>query len=285
MGVIQREIEGSGIATASISLVRRFTELVRPPRAFWVPFPFGRPLGAPRNVAIQRLVLLSALELLERPKGPVLEDLILPPEFEHLDARYQTIGRKCSPSGCDLNTALSGANAREVISDEPKPYDGNFNPVRDEIAALGPPHQRYRERYGRTQVGASVVTLETIVQAARMVHQFVCGEQSPKAEGLGMLQAREAQLIRSEIDDLKAFYLEARLAEDERGFEDASVVNDWLWLTTRMGRLLIAARDRLIEVTDRKEDPNWILARGIVPRGYGTSGYTMTHVVAQEKRR
>jgi hypothetical protein len=100
-----------------------------------------------------------------------------------------------------------------------------------------------------------------------------------------MLQAREAQLIRSAIDDLKAFYLEARLAEDERGFEDASVVNDWLWLTTRMGSLLIAARDRLIEVTDRKEDPNWILARGIVPRGYGTSGYTMTHVVAQEKRR
>jgi hypothetical protein len=128
VGVIQREIEGSGITTASISLVRRFTELLRPPRAFWVPFPFARPLGAPRNEAVQRLVLLSALELLERPKGPVLEDLILPPEFAHLDARYQTIGRKCSPSGCDLNTALSGASAGEGISDEPKPYDGNFNP-------------------------------------------------------------------------------------------------------------------------------------------------------------
>ena len=274
MGVIQREIEGSGIATASISLVRRFTELVVPPRALWVPFPFGRPLGAPRNAAVQRLVLLSTLELLSRTKGPVLEDLVLPREFEHLDAKYQTIGRKCSPSGCDLGPALTGAQIEKGTSDEPKPYNGNFDLIREEIADLGASHRRYREQYRRTQVGASGSTPETILDVARTVHRFVSTD-------VDILQVPGARLIRSAIDDLKAFYIEARLAQDELGFEDASAINDWLWLNTRMGTLLIAARDRLIEVTDRKQDPNWILARGIVPRGYGKSGYTMTHVVAQ----
>jgi hypothetical protein len=280
VGVIQREIEGSGIATASISLVRRFTQLVRPPRALWVPFPFGRPLGAPRNVAVQRLVLLSTLELLKRLEGPVLEDLILPPQFEHLDAKYQTIGRKCSLTGCDLTPAVTGENTEESISDEPLRYDGAFDLVRDEIVALGASHRRYREQYRRTQVGASGGTPETILDAALTIHRFVCAKKGLEAETADTLQLPEARLIRSAIDDLKAFYIEARLAQDELGFEDASAVNDWLWLNTRMGRLLIAARDRLIEVTDRKQDPNWILARGIVPRGYGKSGYTMTHIVA-----
>lgn len=280
MGVIQREIEGSGIATASISLVRRFTELVRPPRALWVPFPFGRPLGAPRNVAVQRLVLVSTLELLRRLEGPVLEDLILPPQFEHLDSKFQAIGRKCSPTGCDLTPAVTGRNTEEVISDAPKPYDGAFDLVHDEIDALGASHRRYREQYRRTQVGASGSTPETILDAAKTIHRFVCAEKSLEAERADTLQMREARLIRSAIDDLKAFYIEARLAQNELAFEDASAVNDWLWLQTHMGGLLIAARDRLIEVTDRKQDPNWILARGIVPRGYGKSGYTMTHFVA-----
>ena len=41
---------------------------------------------------------------------------------------------------------------------------------------------------------------------------------------------------------------------------------------------LDSARDRIVETTDRSTDPNWILARSIVPRGYGASGYTMTHI-------
>ena len=59
---------------------------------------------------------------------------------------------------------------------------------------------------------------------------------------------------------------------------DAADANDWFWLETRAARLIIAARDRIVETTDRAKDPNWILARSIVPRGYGASGYSMTHV-------
>ena len=282
MGVIQRQIEACGIATVSISLVRRFTEAVRPPRALWVPFPFGRPLGAPRKVAAQRLVILRALELLRRSEGPVLEDLILPPELEHLDAKHQALGRSCGPSGCDLETILAAAESGQPISDGPPPYDRDFAPIRQELSRLGGSHRRYCELYGgRTQVGFSGVTPETIINAADVVHRFVCGETLVPGQGADVPISLK-KFIRLSIDDLKTFCLEARLAEDEGAIENAAKANDWLWLDSSIGSLLVAARDRLIEVTDRKEDPNWILARGIVPRGYGKSGYAMTHVLEEE---
>lgn len=272
MGVIQRQIEAFGIATTSISLVRRFTELVRPPRALWVPFPFGRPLGAPGNAAVQRFVLLSVLALLRRSNGPVLEDLVLPQEFDHLDAKYQALGSKCGPTSCDFG-AILGSGSGESLRQ--KAYDRRFEPIQQEIARLAVLHRRYRERYHRTQISASRLESEGMIEAAQAVHRFVCAE-STGSERCGIAEKR---FIRSAIDDLKAFYLESRIVEDDGGIENAASLNDWLWLDTHMSSLLVAARDRLIEVTDRSEDPNWILARGIVPRGYGKSGYTMTHVL------
>jgi hypothetical protein len=68
-------IEDEGIATTGISLVREHTAGYRPPRFLWVPFPLGRPFGAPHAPRFQRRVLLAALALLERAHGPViLED-------------------------------------------------------------------------------------------------------------------------------------------------------------------------------------------------------------------
>jgi hypothetical protein len=283
VGVIQRQIEVCGIATTSISLVRRFTEAVRPPRALWVPFPFGRPLGAPRNVSAQHLVIREALELLSRSEGPVLEELILPPELEHLDAKHQTLGRSCGPNGCDLETILAAADSGQPVLVGPRPYDGDFTAVCQELVRLAGSHRRYYDLFGgRTQVGFSGVTPETIAEAANVVHRFVGGEKIVPHERGAAEPISEKQFIRLSIDDVKAFCLEARLAEDESAIENAAKANDWLWIDSRVGSLLAAARDRLIEVTDRTEDPNWILARGIVPRGYGRSGYGMTHVLEEE---
>lgn len=50
------------------------TELLRPPRALYVPFPFGMPLGHPEDPAQQRRVLAALFALLDRP-APVLLDL------------------------------------------------------------------------------------------------------------------------------------------------------------------------------------------------------------------
>ncbi|MGK2906214.1 MAG: hypothetical protein ACSLFH_07715 [Desulfuromonadales bacterium] len=64
MGLIQREIEKTGIATIGVSIVREFTEKVRPPRTVFLRWPFGHPLGEPGNIRQQRSVILEALQAL-----------------------------------------------------------------------------------------------------------------------------------------------------------------------------------------------------------------------------
>src|SRR5262244_904133 len=55
-------------------MVREHTEKVKPPRALFVPFPFGHALGRPGDPALQHRVLAAALELLAEPTRPVLRD-------------------------------------------------------------------------------------------------------------------------------------------------------------------------------------------------------------------
>jgi hypothetical protein len=68
--LIQRAIETIGIPTVSISLVRKYTEKVKPPRAIFLHWPFGHPLGEPGNVNQQAAVLGKAFEALYRIKEP-----------------------------------------------------------------------------------------------------------------------------------------------------------------------------------------------------------------------
>ena len=68
--------EEAGVATVQISLIRPVTEALKPPRALWVPFPFGRPLGPPDRVDIQLDVLRRTLALAHEPVGPVLCDYV-----------------------------------------------------------------------------------------------------------------------------------------------------------------------------------------------------------------
>ena len=64
MGLIQREIEKQGIPTIGVSIVREYSEKVRPPRTVFLRWPFGHPLGEPFNTPQQRVVLAEALRAL-----------------------------------------------------------------------------------------------------------------------------------------------------------------------------------------------------------------------------
>ena len=75
VGLIAAEFERREIATVCIILLRTVAQRVRPPRALWVPFAHGFPLGAPNDRAQQRRVIEAALALLEAPgPPPVLTD-------------------------------------------------------------------------------------------------------------------------------------------------------------------------------------------------------------------
>jgi hypothetical protein len=54
--------------------VREHTEIVRPPRALWVTFELGRPLGIPDDAPFQRRVVKAALDLLAHTDGPLVAD-------------------------------------------------------------------------------------------------------------------------------------------------------------------------------------------------------------------
>jgi hypothetical protein len=74
VGLVQAAIERAGITTVSISLLREVTEVIKPPRALFVPLPMGYPLGAPNDPGLQHLVIAATLALLDRNDVPVLEE-------------------------------------------------------------------------------------------------------------------------------------------------------------------------------------------------------------------
>jgi hypothetical protein len=74
VGLIQSIFEREGMATVSITLLREVTEKVAPPRALFVPYPLGYPLGKPNDAELQRRIIVAALALLERDALPLIED-------------------------------------------------------------------------------------------------------------------------------------------------------------------------------------------------------------------
>jgi hypothetical protein len=79
VGLVAGVIEKTGIPTVSLSVLRKVTEKVRPPRSLVGPFPFGYPLGKPRDVQLQHQIIRAALALLESSEAlPILRDFEMP---------------------------------------------------------------------------------------------------------------------------------------------------------------------------------------------------------------
>lgn len=70
MGLIARSLEAAGIATVSISLARELTQAVGTPRAVFLKWPLGHPLGEPEHPAQQRTVIFIALHTLLTADAP-----------------------------------------------------------------------------------------------------------------------------------------------------------------------------------------------------------------------
>ena len=63
-----------GLRRCWLVFVREHIATIKPPRAMFLDFPMGRPLGKPNDPAFQLKVLRAAFKLLDQPAGPVLED-------------------------------------------------------------------------------------------------------------------------------------------------------------------------------------------------------------------
>ena len=63
-------MEEAGISTVCLVMRREVAENVLPPRALFVPFPMGAPMGPPGEVETQRGLLREMLEVLEGATDP-----------------------------------------------------------------------------------------------------------------------------------------------------------------------------------------------------------------------
>ena len=225
MGVIAREIEEAGVATTSISLVREHTVQVKPPRALFVLFPFGYPLGQPDDPELQTRVIRAALALLERPAGPVLEDF---PEDPF--------------PGDDLNLPQAGSVASTAEQKD----------VALEVTTLRSYYEQWRTTHdGRTNVGLTGVPERQFRGLVRFLEAYAAGDESADMRE----RPREIpipQFLRWAADDLRSFYFEARLQQQPGvSFQD---INRWFWGETAAANLLRAVRDRMKAAGDPQLD-------------------------------
>lgn len=234
MGALGRWFEEEGIATTQISLVREHTVAIKPPRALWVPFIMGRPLGVPGDSAFQRRVLLAALRLLEAGSGPVLEDY---PEDAPKVSAEDTEGFACP-----------------VSFGRPAVEEGLAAALQREVVELAPWYELARSRHGRTTATLSGLSPGA---AAKFIADFIADHGTPSYRA----DLAPALALRLATQDVKAYYLEAVAVQPGAGA--ALDAREWFWRGTAAGQAFLKLRDACLMSTD--ETVRGFGARSLIP--------------------
>jgi hypothetical protein len=219
VGGLSHYLEAAGIATTQISLIREHTETIRPPRALWVPFPLGRPLGIPNNPEFQRDVLLHALRLLEAAEGPVLQDYPRDAEAEAGDP---------APLACPVNFAAPPELSTDLAR--------LLHRFRTEVATMATWYAVAGERGGRATAAVSGLAPAEI---AALFADFLEGR------GCGQEGRSLADLLRQAAEDLRSCYFEALLAQPGQS-TDPQRLAAWFWGETCAARVINAVRQRCL---------------------------------------
>jgi hypothetical protein len=219
-------LEAEGVPAVAISLIRLHTEKVRPPRALWVPFELGRPLGAPNDAPFQTRVIAAALGLLEAASGPVVLQ-----DFPEDDPTAADVPDWQPPF--HLTAAVPELDDAAALA----------RALRQEISAIAPFHERFIASSGRTTIGLSGFTIDEC--AAHLAASV--GGALPAADDPAV---SPVQALRWAIDDLKAYYLEAMSADGAMPSNRQMQV--WFWDQTLAARLIIALRRQLLASEDKR---------------------------------
>lgn len=222
-----------------MSLIRLHTEKIQPPRALWVPFELGRPLGRPGDPAIQARVILMALNMLDAPSGPVLEDF--PDDAPESDEPETDAGVACPVR---LRRRPVGTPDDELVDD-----------VRQEVARLRVWYDLGVERRGRTTLGASPLDIDASLDLLAAVFR---SELPPSpTDGVPLRDA-----VRLAAEDLKAFYLEAVTAQPGPT-PSGQRLHEWFWGQTSGAVLLRTLQSRIEQLHSDDLDGVWLLAAGV----------------------
>ena len=207
--------------------VQSNTASMQPPRALWVTFPLGRPLGSPGDAEFQHRVIAASLDLLNRPAGPVLEDYLEDAPLIEVE----------SAAACPVSFTKP-----TIESDTWKARFLN------ELNLLRPWHDLgRRRRKGRTLVGVSgFSTADNLEKLGNMLDA-------------DELPVSELDWFKLAIEDAKVFYLEALTAQP--GDHAHQQIQHIFWQETQLGAGLVKFY-KMFQASEKHS----LFARIVVPR-------------------
>jgi len=219
VGGLAHFIEEEGIPTTQISLIRRHTEIIKPPRALWVTFEMGRPVGVPNHPEFQKRVIRAALELLEASDGPVLEDF---PEEATVSDETETV-LACPVDFTQDKEDVKGVEKWCAI-------------LKREMASMRPWYEMAIKQRGRTTVGTSGLGLDAL---ADFICSFLEGDfPEPPRDDISL-----PYILNLATDDLKAYYYEGITSQPGQSSPSSEAVSNWFWGETVAGRILLAVKE------------------------------------------
>lgn len=209
-------LEDEGVPTVQISLVREHTEKMRAPRALFVPFMLGRPLGVPDDAAFQKRVLHAALSVMEAPSGPIIVD--------HAEEAPVAVAANDDEEGEGWVCPISFG--------KPQQDDSVAEVLRKEAQHLRVWYDLGMEkRGGRTTFGVAGMEIDAVVS---FLSEFATGgtPANPTPD------IPFSDVLKYCCDDLRVFYYEA--AEAQPGNATPEELGDWFWDQTTAGEVVMA---------------------------------------------
>jgi hypothetical protein len=210
--VLARAFEAAGLPTTSLVLLKEHAQRAKPPRALFVPFPYGYALARPDDPEFQHKVLSAALELFMASAGPVLAEF---------------------PENGTAPVRLIQASMVENVNTE-------GDPAR-EVTLMRRYYEQWVEEHQRTAVGNSGIPPRRFRGMVRYLQAFVSGGPCDYEERPA--EVNQLQFLRQAADDLKAFMLEARM--QQRPNEQNNALQEWFWAQTAVGLLLKRLAEKL----------------------------------------
>jgi hypothetical protein len=219
VGGLAHYFEDEGIATTQISLIREHTQKIKPPRALWVTFPLGRPLGNPNDPEFQRDVLNQALVLLNKPEGPVRADYPRDAEDDITDSAIPACPVDFSSRDKELTSV-------ELLLQK---FESEFNTMYTWYTSGC-------EQKGRTTSGVSELSFDQII---RLYSDFITDNQ----QGFSQFEHDLADILRLAAEDLKSCYFEALSSQPGQPTDAASLAN-WFWGETYAAAVINEVRKK-----------------------------------------
>jgi hypothetical protein len=202
------------------------TETIKPPRALWVTFDLGRPLGVPNNAGFQKRVLLSALKLLEEASGPVLRDFP-----EDAPANREADGTWA----CPVNLARKKIDLNNA--------DALRAAFKKESVELRSWYDLALKKNQRTTVGVSGFEINQVVE---FIGAFIDNVPDNPRHDISLPFS-----LNFAVDDLKAYYYEAAAAQPGSASPTAEELDDWFWGQTAAAKVLFVIKDRCLQKEDK----------------------------------